>query len=76
MKYVRKISCNELLYADMQEVFHAYASQYVMKIKKLKSKEALERAINEAIQFNSGTNVLLKGKSFYDAEKPIGLKSI
>ena len=76
MKYVRKISCNELLYADMQEVFHAYASQYVMKIKKLKSKEALERAINEAIQFNSGTNVLLKGKSFYDAEKPIELKSI
>ncbi len=76
MKFVRKISCNELLYADMQDVLHAYVTQYVMEIKTLKDEKLLEKAINAAIDFNDGSNMQLKGRSFYVAEKPIRVKRV
>lgn len=76
MNFVRRISCNELLYADMQDVLHSYAFQYVMEIKSLKSEKKLEQALNAAIEFNSGSNLLLKRKSFYDVGHPIRLKRV
>ena len=74
MNFVRKISCNELLYADMQDVLHSYASQYVMEIKSLKSEKKLEQALNAAVKFNSGSNLFLKRKTFYDVDHPMSLK--
>ena len=74
MNFVRKISCNELLYADMQDVLHSYAFQYIMEIKSLKSEKKLEQALNAAVKFNSGSNLFLKRKTFYDVDHPISLK--
>lgn len=76
MKYVRKSSCTELLYNDMQDVMHTYASQYVMKIKTLNDEKKLEEAINSAIRYNSGTNMSLKGRRLYDAEKAVKIKHV
>lgn len=74
--FVRKISCNELLYADMGEVFHACDSHYILEIKKLKSEKKLEEAINAAASFNSGTNVKLVGKKYYNSDTKIILQKI
>lgn len=64
MEKVRKVSCNELLYLDMQELTNSYAIQFVFKVKILNDK-IMEEAINNVIKNNIGTSVFMKNKSYY-----------
>lgn len=76
MTEIRKASCNEHLYMDMQDLTNSYAIQYLFKIKKLKSKEKLEEAINSVIKNNKGSNVYLKGNKYYLNNKYLKIKEI
>jgi len=76
MNEIRKASCNEHLYMDMQDLTNSYAIQYLFKIKKLKSKEKLEEAINNVIKNNKGSNVYLKGNKYYLNNKRLKIKEI
>lgn len=76
MSEIRKASCNEHLYMDMQDLTNSYAIQYLFKIKKLKSKEKLEEAINSVIDNNKGSNVYLKGNKYYLNNKRLKVKEI
>lgn len=65
MQKVRKVSCNELLYLDMQDLTNSYAIQFVFKIGKLSNIQKIEEAINNVIKNNIGSYVRLKNKSYY-----------
>ena len=48
MKKIRKISCNELLYVDMQDLTNTYTIQYILEIKYMKDIKKIEKAVNIA----------------------------
>ena len=61
---------------DMQDLTNSYAIQYLFKIKKLKSKEKIDEAINNVIKNNKGSNVYLKGNKYYLNNKYLKIKEI
>lgn len=65
MEKVRKVSCNELLYLDMQDLTNSYAIQFVLKIKKMDNIKNIEDAINKVIKNNIGSYVFMKNKKYY-----------
>lgn len=76
MKEIRKASCNEQLYMDLQDFTCAYTIQFVFKIKRLDSKQKLEEAINYVIKHNVGSNLYLHKKSFYLNETYLRIEEV
>lgn len=73
---IRNISCNELLYTDMQDISNSYVIQFIMKIKLKQNKNILENSINEVVKNNFGTNLLLKGNKYYLVAEKVKLLEI
>ena len=71
---VRKISCNELLYIDMQELTNSYAIQFAFTVEKIKDVNKVEKAVNETIKNNYGSNVYLKNNWYYIQEEPLKIE--
>lgn len=71
---VRKISCNELLYIDMQELTNSYAIQFAFTVEKIKDINKVEKAVNETIKNNYGSNVYLKNNWYYIQEEPLKIE--
>lgn len=64
MEKVRKVSCNELLYSDMQDLTNTYAIQYIFNVNKINNIK-IEEAINNVIKNNIGTSVFKQNKNYY-----------
>ena len=65
MKKIRRISCNELLYVDMQDLTNTYAIQYILEIKYMKDIKEIEKAVNIVKSNNYGSNLYLNNKNYY-----------
>ena len=76
MKEIRKASCNELLYMDLQDLTCAYTIQFVFRIHSLRDKAKLEEAINYVIAHTKGCNIYLRHKSFYLNEEPVHVQEV
>ena len=74
MDYVRKASCNELLYNDLQDFTNTYAVQFVLKVSRIANLPAIEEAVATVLKVNPGVNVYLKGKAYYTSTEPVKIK--
>ena len=74
MDYVRKASCNELLYNDLQDFTNTYAVQFVLKVSRIENLPAIEEAVATVLKANPGVNVYLKGKAYYTSTEPVKIK--
>ncbi|MCR4648024.1 MAG: hypothetical protein K5776_03010, partial [Lachnospiraceae bacterium] len=71
---IRKPSCNELLYTDLQDYTNSFAIQYVFKLKKIENIPAIEEAVNEVLKANPGVNVYLKNGGYFASEKKVSIR--
>lgn len=75
-KRIRSISCNELLYSDMQYSTNSYAIQFIFKIEKIGNLKEIEKTINNVIKNNIGSNVYLKNNSYYMQDKLVKINNL
>ena len=68
-RFVRKPSCNELLYNDLQDFTNSYAIQFIFRVRRIENIPAIENAINTVIEANPGFNVYLKNGKYYACEE-------
>ena len=71
---VRKPSCNELLYNDLQDFTNTYAIQFVYKVKRIDNIPAIEDAINTVLAANPGVNVYLKNGKYFTCEEKVHIE--
>lgn len=71
MHMIRKPSCNELLYNDLQDYTNSYAMQFVYKVKRIENLPAIEKAINTVLAANPGVNVYVKNGRYYTCEEKV-----
>lgn len=76
MKKLRKISCNELLYVDMQDLTNSYSIQYIFETQEIKNIRKIEEAINVVKNNNYGSNIYLKNKTYYIQDSYIPIEKI
>ena len=72
----RRISYNERLYLDLQDLTNTYAIQYCFLVKEIKNIDKIEEAINEVLKQSPGVNVYLKGKEYFEQTEPVKIRQI
>lgn len=71
---IRKASCNELLYTDLQDFTNTYAIQFVLKVKRIDNLPVIEDAINTVLSVNPGVNVYLKNGEYFKCEEKVRIE--
>ena len=72
----RRISYNERLYLDLQDLTNTYAIQYCFLVKEIKNIDKIEEAINEVLKQSPGVNMYLKGKEYFEQTEPVKIRQI
>lgn len=75
-KVVRKISCNEQLYLDIQDVLNTSAIQFIFEYKGIVEKEKLENAINIVLEEVNDSNLKLIKKNWVKSDKKINIEDV
>ncbi len=75
-EFVRKISYNEQLYLDFQDLSNTYAIQFCFSVTKLTDLSKVEEAVNEVISGSPGINVCYKNRRYYAADEPVRIREI
>ena len=78
MRYepIRGVSCNELLYLDMQDVTNSFAIQYVFKIDKIYDLDKIQESINTVAKNNMGSDIFFKHGKWYNRNSKIIVKKL
>ena len=73
---VRKISCNEQLYLDMQDLMNTFAIQFILEYTGNVDKKLLEDAINYVLNNYNDNNLKLSNKYWIKNTDKIQIKEI
>lgn len=73
---VRKISCNEQLYLDMQDIMNTFAIQFILEYTGNVDKKVLEDAINYVLKNTNDNNLKLRGKEWLRNKNDIQVQEL
>lgn len=73
---IRKISCNEQLYLDMQDVMGTFSIQFILEYIGEVNKEELEDAVNFVLENTNDNNLKLCGKDWTRNTEKVQVKEV
>lgn len=76
LKPVRRPSCNELLYMDLQDFTNSYAIQLVFKVSRIENLPRIEEAVHTVLAANPGINVSYRGGKYYPVTEPVRIRTL
>ena len=73
---IRKISCNEQLYLDMQDLMNTFAIQFILEYEGIVDKKKLEDAINYVLNRTNDSNLKLYQRDWVKNSENIVIKDV
>lgn len=73
---IRRISCNEQLYLDMQDLMNTFAIQFILEYEGIVDKKKLENAIKYVLSKSNDTNLMLVNNYWNKSMEDIKIKDI
>ena len=73
---IRRISCNEQLYLDMQDLMNTFAIQFILEYEGNVDKNRFENAIKYVLSNTNDSNLMLLGKWWCKSNEEIKIKTV